>query len=170
MHSADPTVRHPEHQPAVPDTVAVAQHVMVAVNRMPVDLHIQDRSPVKFFTDPSGRCGIRPAHFITGEAVFPQTSSDHERREEVGGPSEQFEKIGVQIDQAPAADPRDPSKDILRLLSNSPAFVSGQSIDQVRDRCRTAVPSVRMVELRKLSGRKAVFISFPANAAAPCIQ
>lgn len=170
MDSADPAVCHSEHESAVSHTVAVAQHVVVSVNRMSVHLHIQDRTSIQFSADPSGRRGKGTAHRKALDAVFLQAPSDHKGNQQVGRPAEHFHEIGVEIDQAPPSDPCDPSEHILRLVRDGSSASRGQRVDQVRDRRRPAVSSVGAVQPGELPGRKAVFISLPAGAPSVCTQ
>ena len=170
MHSAHPSVRHSQEQSSVPDIVTIAQHMVIAVNRVSVNFHIQDRSAVQFLADAARRRGKGSPDTVPVKAVGPEASPDHERRQKIGGSSEQLEKVGVHIDQMSAANPCDPPEHVLRLLCNGSSFRSGEGIHQIGDSRRSAVPSVGTVQPRKLSSCKAVFISLPARAPAAFIQ
>ena len=169
MHSSHPAVGHPQHQSAVSDSVTIAQHMVIAVNRMSVYLQIHDRSAIQFGAYAPRCSGEGSPDAVTCDTESPQASADHKRHQDVGSPSKKFEEICVHIDQALPPDSSDPAEHRLGFLRDRPSLLPGQSIDQVGDRRRTAVLSVSAVQFRELSGREAVFISLPERTRAPCL-
>ena len=169
MHSSHPAVGHPQHQSAVSDSVTIAQHMVIAVNRMSVYLQIHDRSAVQLGADAPRCSGERSPDAVTGEPESPKAPADHKRHKDIGSSPETLEEIRVHIDKALSAASGDPAKHRFRALRNRYPLSLSQSIDQVGDRRRTAVSSVGAVQFRELSGRKAVFISLPERTRAPCI-
>ena len=169
MHSSHPAVGHPQHQSAVSDSVTIAQHMVIAVNRMSVYLQIHDRSAIQFGAYAPRCSGEGSPDAVTCDTESPQASADHKRHQDVGSPSKKFEEICVHINQALSADSGDPTKHRFGALRKGPPLSSGQSIDQVGDRRRPAVLSVSAIQFRELSGRKAVFISLPERTRAPCL-
>ena len=161
MDSSHPAVGHPQHQSSVSDSVTIAQHMVISVNRMSVYLQIHDRSAVQLGADAPRCSGERSPDAVTGEPVSPKAPADHKRYKKIGGSPETLEEICVHIDKTLPADPGDPAKHRFRALRNRYPLSLSQSIDQVGDRRRAAVPSVGAVQFRELSGRKAVFISVP---------
>ena len=170
MDSSHPAVGHSQHQSSVSDSVTIAQHMVISVNRMSVYLQIHDRSAVQLGADASCRGGERSPYAVTGKAESPQAPADHKGHKDIGSSPETLEYIRVHIDKALSADSGDPAKHRFGALRKGPPLSPGQSIDQVGDRRRTAVSSVGAVQFRELSGRKAVFISVPERARAPFIK
>lgn len=141
--------------------------MVISVDGMAMDLHVQDGPSVKFPADAAFSGRKRAPDAIFCQAVVLQAPSDHKRHENVGRSAEHFEEVRVEIDQGPAADPGNLAKDALRAFRDRPPFFPGQRVDQIGHRRRTAVLSVGNVKPCKLSCRKAVFISLPACARAP---
>ena len=164
MDSSHPAVGHPQHQSSVSDSVTIAQHMVIPINRMSVYLQIHDRSAVQLGANAPRRSGERSPDAVTGEPESPKAPADHKRYKKIGGSPETFEEICVHIDKTLPADPGDPAKHRFGALRNRYPLSLSQSIDQVGDRRRAAVPSVGAVQFRDLSGRKAVFISVPERA------
>lgn len=169
MDSSHPAVGHPQHQSSVSDSVTIAQHMVIAVNRMSVYLQIHDRPLVKLSANAPRRSGEGSPDTVTCDPESPKASADHKGHQDVGSPTKKFEEICVHIDQALPADSRDPAKHRLGFLQDRLSLLPGQSIDQVGDRRRPAVLSVSAVQFRELSGREAVFISLPERTRAPCL-
>lgn len=110
MNSSHPAVGHPQHQSSVSDRVTIAQHMVIAVNRMSVYLQIHDSSAVQFVADTLRRGGEGSPDAVAGKAESPKAPADHKRHKDVGSSTKTLEKIRVHIDNALPADPGDPAK------------------------------------------------------------
>ena len=116
MDSSHPAVGHPQHQSSVSDSVTIAQHMVIAVNRMSVYLQIHDRSAIQFGAYAPRCSGEGSPDAVTCDPESPKASADHKRHQNVGSPSKEFEEICVHIDQALPADSGDPAEYRLGFL------------------------------------------------------